>query len=258
MPFVEGGHVARAIAAATSLASTLDLQVADAVVIQNSNTLALRLLPCDVFARTALVGQDVAAFEVQVAQALAAVTAPIASLDHSGARTIKIKCDLSWLSGRGILIWNCTFVQAASGAIVSPTQPQSTQESARTVAAVQALQPAGEPVEQRPGDGFGLSSGISGSDGISPVCWDSPLLTRRDDRAGRSVASPWHDCPLATVPGPYQPGLCRQRRTTCRGRGPARSAAHSHTAVQPADAVTDGPGRRFYARVPGPACRSAR
>jgi hypothetical protein len=81
MPFVDGGLLARAIAAATSLAGTLDLQVGDAVVIQNSNTLALRLLPCDVFARTALVGQDVAAFEVQVAQALAAVTAPIASLD---------------------------------------------------------------------------------------------------------------------------------------------------------------------------------
>ncbi len=81
MPLVEGGLVARAIAAATSLAGTLDLPVGDAVVVQNSNTLGLRLLPCDVFARTALVGQDVAAFEVQVAQALAAVAAPIASLD---------------------------------------------------------------------------------------------------------------------------------------------------------------------------------
>jgi Phosphotransferase enzyme family len=81
MPFVDGGHVARAIAAATSLAGTLDLQVRDTVVIQNSNTLALRLLPCDVFARTALVGQHVAAFEVQIAQALAAATAPIVSLD---------------------------------------------------------------------------------------------------------------------------------------------------------------------------------
>ena len=78
---MDGGLLARAIAAATSLAGTLDLQVKDAVVIQNSNTLALRLLPCDVFARTALVGQEVAVLEVQVAQRLAAVTAPIASLD---------------------------------------------------------------------------------------------------------------------------------------------------------------------------------
>jgi hypothetical protein len=81
MPFMDGGLLARAIAAATSLAGTLELQVKDAVVIQNSNKLALRLLPCDVFARTALVGQEVAAFEVQVAQGLAKVTAPIASLD---------------------------------------------------------------------------------------------------------------------------------------------------------------------------------
>ena len=38
---------------------TLDLRVDDAVVIHNSNKLALRLLPCDVFARVALVGQEV-------------------------------------------------------------------------------------------------------------------------------------------------------------------------------------------------------
>jgi hypothetical protein len=81
MAFVDSRRVARAIVAATSLAGALDLQVRDTVVIHNSNTLSLRLLPCDVFARTALVGQDVAAFEVQVAQALGAVTAPIASLD---------------------------------------------------------------------------------------------------------------------------------------------------------------------------------
>jgi Ser/Thr protein kinase RdoA (MazF antagonist) len=81
MRSVDGGLVARAIAAATSVAHTLDLQVTDAVVIQNSNKLALRLLPCDAFARTALVGQEVAAFEVWVAQALAAVSAPVASLD---------------------------------------------------------------------------------------------------------------------------------------------------------------------------------
>jgi hypothetical protein len=78
---VDDGPLARAIAATTSLAGTLDLQVADAVVIQNSNKVALRLLPCDVFARVALIGQEVAAFEVEVAQRLAAITAPIASLD---------------------------------------------------------------------------------------------------------------------------------------------------------------------------------
>jgi hypothetical protein len=81
MHIVEDRLVARATAAASSLAEAADLQVNEAVVIQNSNTLALRLLPCDTFARTALVGQEVAAFEVRVAKSLAAVTAPIASLD---------------------------------------------------------------------------------------------------------------------------------------------------------------------------------
>jgi Ser/Thr protein kinase RdoA (MazF antagonist) len=78
---VEGRLVARAIDAASSLAETLALPVNETVVIQNSNKLALRLLPCDTFARTALVGQEVAAFEVRVAENLAAVKAPIASLD---------------------------------------------------------------------------------------------------------------------------------------------------------------------------------
>ncbi len=78
---MEAGLVARAAAAASSLGRDLDLHVEDVVVVQNSNTLALRLLPCDVFARTSLVGQEVAAFEVLVAQNLGAVSAPIASLD---------------------------------------------------------------------------------------------------------------------------------------------------------------------------------
>ena len=77
---MEAGLVARAAVAASSLARDLDLPVEDMVVVQNSNTLALRLLPCDVFARTALVGQEIAAFEVLVAQNLGAVSAPIASL----------------------------------------------------------------------------------------------------------------------------------------------------------------------------------
>lgn len=81
MYVVEGGLVSRAIAAATSVARALGLKVDDAIVIQNSNTLALRLLPCDVFARTAPLGQEVAAFEVRLARGLAAAAGPVASLD---------------------------------------------------------------------------------------------------------------------------------------------------------------------------------
>lgn len=74
-------HVARAIAAATSIATSLDLPADDAVVLHDSNKLALRLTPCDVFARVAPLGQEVARFEVDLAQRLVAAGAPLASLE---------------------------------------------------------------------------------------------------------------------------------------------------------------------------------
>ncbi len=73
--------VSRAMAAATSLARARDLRVNDVSVIHNSNKLALRLLPCDVFARVALVGQEVSALEVELAQRLAAIASPVAALE---------------------------------------------------------------------------------------------------------------------------------------------------------------------------------
>jgi hypothetical protein len=77
---VEAEFVSRAMAAATALAGELHLRVDDAVVIQNSNKLALRLLPCDVLARVALIGQEVAALEVELALRLAGTASPVAAL----------------------------------------------------------------------------------------------------------------------------------------------------------------------------------
>ena len=78
---MEAELVSRAMAAATALAGALGLRVNDAVVIQNSNKLALRLLPCDVFARVAPLGQEVAALEVELARRLAAIASPVAALE---------------------------------------------------------------------------------------------------------------------------------------------------------------------------------
>ncbi len=78
---MEAPEVSRAVAAATSIASALGLTTDDAVVLQNSNKLALRLLPCDVFARVAYVGQEVAQFEVELAQRLAETESPVAALE---------------------------------------------------------------------------------------------------------------------------------------------------------------------------------
>jgi hypothetical protein len=78
---VEAELVSRATAAATALAADLHLRVENMVVIHNSNKLALRLLPCDVFARIALIGQEVAALEVELALRLAGTASPAAALE---------------------------------------------------------------------------------------------------------------------------------------------------------------------------------
>jgi len=78
---VEPPDVARAIDAAISVAVALDLPVDGATVLHNSNKLALRLTPCDVLARVAHVGQEVAQFEVELAQRLAEVGCPAGTLE---------------------------------------------------------------------------------------------------------------------------------------------------------------------------------
>jgi len=81
MHVVEAEFVTRAVVAVTALAGELQLRVDDAVVIHNSNKLALRLLPCGVFARVALEGQEVAALEVELALRLAGTGSPVAALE---------------------------------------------------------------------------------------------------------------------------------------------------------------------------------
>ncbi|MDT0270690.1 aminoglycoside phosphotransferase family protein [Streptomyces sp. DSM 44915] len=78
---MEMPHVTRATAAATSVAASQGLPVSDAVVLHNSNKLALRLTPGDVFARVAPVGEEVARFEIELAQRLAEVGAPVCPLE---------------------------------------------------------------------------------------------------------------------------------------------------------------------------------
>jgi hypothetical protein len=69
------------MAAAMSIASSLGLAADDAIVLQNSNKLTLRLLPGDVLARIAPVAQQVARFEIELAQRLAESGSPVAVLE---------------------------------------------------------------------------------------------------------------------------------------------------------------------------------
>ncbi|WP_328539007.1 phosphotransferase enzyme family protein [Streptomyces sp. NBC_00344] len=78
---MQASEVPRAVAAALSAASSLDLTVDDAIVVHDSNKLSLRLLPCDVLARVAPAEHQVAQFEIELAQRLAESGSPVAALD---------------------------------------------------------------------------------------------------------------------------------------------------------------------------------
>lgn len=78
---MQASDLSRAQAAARSIAWSLGLTVDDAVVVNNSNTLTLRLLPCDTLARVAPAAHQVARFEIELAQGLAATGSPVAALD---------------------------------------------------------------------------------------------------------------------------------------------------------------------------------
>lgn len=78
---MQASGVPRAVAAAVSIASSLGLTADDAIVLHDSNKLTLRLLPCDVLARVAPVADQVAQFEVELAQRLAESGCPVAALE---------------------------------------------------------------------------------------------------------------------------------------------------------------------------------
>lgn len=78
---MQASEVPRAVAAARSIAASLGLTADDAVVLQHSNRLTLRLLPCDVLARVAPAARQVAQFEIDLARRLAASGSPVGALE---------------------------------------------------------------------------------------------------------------------------------------------------------------------------------
>jgi len=72
----------QAVRAAMRIGTTLGLRCDDAVVLQASNRIVMRLLPCDVLARVARPAQrDEADLEVVLARRLAEAGSPVATLD---------------------------------------------------------------------------------------------------------------------------------------------------------------------------------
>ena len=79
---MRASEVRRAVAAGMACAAALDLRVDDAVVLHNSNRLAVRLLPGEILARVAPAGAQAGAeFEILLARQLAETDSPVAELE---------------------------------------------------------------------------------------------------------------------------------------------------------------------------------
>jgi len=102
------------VAAAMSVASSLDLAVDDTIVLHNSNKLTLRVLPCNVLARVAPKAHQVAQFEVEVAQRLAESGCPVAALEPRVAPRVYQR------DGFVVTLW--TFYEPATPGEVSPAE----------------------------------------------------------------------------------------------------------------------------------------
>ena len=112
---MRASDIPRAVAAARSIASALDLRVDDAVVLQDSNRLAVRLLPCDVLARVAYVaGQAGAEFEVEIARRFAETDSPVAALEPRVEPRVYVR------DGFVITLW--TYYEPASPRDVAPSE----------------------------------------------------------------------------------------------------------------------------------------
>ena len=110
---MQASEVPRAVAAARSTASALDLTVDDAIVLHDSNRLALRLLPCDVLARVAPVAHQAAQFEVDLAQRLSGTESPVAALEP------RVEPRVYEHDGFVVTLW--TYYEPLSPPEVSPT-----------------------------------------------------------------------------------------------------------------------------------------
>jgi len=83
--------IPRAVAAGVTTAQTAGLKVDDAIVLNDSNRLAVRLLPCDVLARIAAeTHQAIAQFELEVAGQLARTGSPVAALASGAAPQVQV------------------------------------------------------------------------------------------------------------------------------------------------------------------------
>jgi len=108
-------EVQRAVQAGRSVASALGLQVEGAVVVHNSNRIAVRLSPCNVLARVApLSHQTTDDLEVEVARRLAEAGSPVAELEPRVEPRVYVR------NGFSITLW--TYYEPVASSDIAPAE----------------------------------------------------------------------------------------------------------------------------------------
>ena len=109
---MEATEGSRAVAAAVSTVAGLGLRVEHVGVLQDSNKLTLRLLPGDVLARVAPAAEQVARFEIELAQRFAEAGSPVAALEP------RVEPRVYQRDGFVVTLW--TYYEPAEPRAVSP------------------------------------------------------------------------------------------------------------------------------------------
>ena len=169
-----------------SIASSLGLTADDAIVLQDSNRLTLRLLPCDVLARVAPVAHQVAQFEIELAQRLAGPGSPVAALEP------RVEPRVYERDGFAVTLW--TYYEPATPGDVSPADYASALERLHA--------------------------------GMRKLDVPAPHFTDRVEQAQQLVASRDHTPALADADRELLGGTLRSLRRAIGDRGAAEQLLH--------------------------------
>jgi hypothetical protein len=203
---MQTSEVPRAMAAAMSIASSLDLTVDDAIILHDSNKLTLRLLPCDVLARVAPVepvALQGAQFEVELAQRLADSGSPVAALER--------RVDARVYARDGFVVTLWTYYEPAIPREVSPADYASALERLHA--------------------------------GMRTLAIPTPHFTDRVEQAQQLVASRDHTPALADADRKLLGDTLRRLRRVIGDRGAAEQLLHGEP--HPGNVLTTKNGLLF-------------
>jgi Ser/Thr protein kinase RdoA (MazF antagonist) len=111
---MEPSEVQRAVTAGRSAASALGLRVEGAVVLHNSNRIAVRLSPCNVLARVASLSHQTADLEVEVARRLAETGSPVAEPEPRAEPRVSVR------DGFAITLW--IYYEPVASSAITPAE----------------------------------------------------------------------------------------------------------------------------------------